>query len=58
MQMSTLFLDNKDPRISHAARRVRKEDAITRFERRMKTDPKFAMEHQNDSRIRQLSMRG
>lgn len=58
MYMSTLFLDDEDPRISRAARRVKKADAITRFERRMKTDPKFAMEHQNDSRIRQLSMRG
>lgn len=58
MYMSTLFLDNKDPRISGAARRVKKADAISRFEKRMKTDPKFAMEHQNDSRIRQLSTRG
>ena len=58
MNMSTLFLANEDPRIRDAARRVKREEAIARFEKKMKNDPKFAMAHQNDSRVNQLLVSG
>jgi len=55
--MSTLFLEDTDPRIRNAARRVRKEDALERFAQKMKSDPEFAQEHQNDPRVIQLLAR-
>lgn len=58
MKMSALLLANEDPRIRNAARRVRKEDALARFAEKMKSDPEFALEHQNDPRVTQLLANG
>jgi len=56
--MSTLFLQDKDPRIRNSARRVRKEASLDRFAKMMKADPEFAIEHQDDPRVAKLQARG
>lgn len=72
MQMSTLFLEDEDPRIRKAALRVTderelskldrmgrlsNEDILDHFAQKMKTDPDFAQEHQDDPRVIQILAR-